>query len=219
MRLLIADDHTLFRDALIQYIRRADPEARVDAVKDLDGVIEILGKDDGLPDLILLDFKMPGMNRGEGLRQLRRDYPDIRVALMSGVAERQDVDMALEEGAVGFFPKTLSGSALLRGVQDVLAGRVFLPVDPVTKEVRSSYYDDAPDAGGQTLESTGITPREREVLAHLAKGWSNKAIAQELDLQVVTVKLHIRSLCRKLGAENRTQTALKAHEMGVTGTE
>lgn len=226
MKLLIADDHTLFRDALVQYIERAEPDASVLLSKDLPGVFDILREEKVFPDLILLDLKMPGMNGMEGLARLREEYPDVAVSLMSGTAENEDVRRAINMGAMGYFPKTLSGKALLKAIQLVLAGEKFLPIDNKSNEIMSSYYDgrkpkERPPSYGESSygenspDKMNLTAREQEVLSFLLDGLSNKEIARSLDLQVVTVKLHVRGIFRKLGAKNRTQAALKAKELGV----
>ncbi|MCK5285416.1 MAG: response regulator transcription factor [Alphaproteobacteria bacterium] len=219
MKLLLADDHTLFKDALVQYIVRADPDAKVSLAKDLPEAIVIMENDPD-HDLILLDLKMPGMHGMEGLKQVREKFPDVPVALITGVAEKEDVDAAMELGAIGYFPKTLSGKALLKAIQFVLTGEKFIPLDHHTNSIMPAYRDD-----GNHMESSStakhnaknikLTPRELEVLSYLAKGESNKEIANALGLQVVTVKLHVRGICQKLEAKNRTQAALKAREFGL----
>jgi len=148
--------------------------------------------------------------------------------LMSGVADEADVRAAFDRGAVGYFPKTMSGKALLQGIRMVLSGEHFVPMDPKTNNMMPSYYDDGlynarASAGTvysksdahKNSEIFSLTPRETEVLSYLMKGVSNKEIANELGLQVVTVKLHVRGVCRKLDVKNRTQAALKAQEYGL----
>lgn len=230
MRLLIADDHTLFRDALVEYISRAEPDAEILLAKDLYEVLDRL-KDQPDQDLVLLDKKMPGMCCLEGLQAVIDKYPDIPVVLMSGVAESADVEKAMEIGAMGFFPKTLSGNSMLKAIQLILAGEKFLPIDPHTNKLQSSYVGDEeegewgsvfPDSeknGSSNTEqevqdSYALTPREKEVLGYLLVGVSNKEIANKLALQEVTVKLHVRGICQKLDVQNRTQAALKAMQLG-----
>lgn len=217
MKLLLADDHTLFRDALAQYILRAQPETSVCVAKDFSEVTAAM-QADPQQDLILLDLRMPGMNGMEGLKMLRAEYPAVPVALMSGVAEPHDVRAAMDIGAAGYFPKTLTGKAMLDGVERVLSGEKYLPVENKNNAIMSSYYGDAKAAavGGQAADNLNLTPREKEVLGFLARGVSNKEIAIALGVQLVTVKLHVRGVCRKLKAKNRTQVALKAREMGIT---
>ncbi|MGN7438151.1 MAG: response regulator [Alcanivorax sp.] len=209
MRLLIADDHTLFRDALVQYIERADPSSHVVLAKDFHEAMSLLEKDADM-DLVILDLRMPGMDGLEGFRSIKARYPALRMALMSGVAESKDVDAALEIGAAGYFPKTLSGRALLQAIEKVVAGDIYVPKDG--DGYMPSFYAD--NARNQA-QISAFTPRESEVLSYLVDGASNKEIARALDVQVVTVKLHVRGVCRKLNAKNRTQAALKAKEMGI----
>ncbi|MCK6419161.1 MAG: response regulator transcription factor [Alphaproteobacteria bacterium] len=233
MRLLLADDHTLFRDALVQYIERAEPEAQVLTARDFHEALEML-REKSDQDLILLDLRMPGMNGMEGFKKIRAAYPKLPVALMSGVAEREDVQAAMDAGAVAYFPKTLSGKALLKAIQLVLAGEKFVPLDSKSNTIMPSYYAGSMDkqvtlpghlqarkepaqvgSGYGNEDNILLTRREREVLSHLARGASNKEIANILGLQVVTVKLHVRGLCRKLDVKNRTQAALRARELGL----
>ncbi|MAF98459.1 MAG: DNA-binding response regulator [Micavibrio sp.] len=226
MKLLLADDHTLFRDALVQYISRSDIKAEISVAKDLNEVIDIL-EQDSKQDLIILDLRMPGMHGLNGFKLIREKYAEIPTALMSGVAEEEDVKESFELGAVGYFPKTMSGKALLQAIKLVLTGERFMPLDHSSNKVMPSYYDDGDykksknvfgygmASNSQDMASYKLTPREREVLGYLAQGASNKEIANDLGLQVVTVKLHVRGICRKLDVKNRTQAALKAGEMGA----
>ncbi len=220
MKLLIADDHTLFRDALVQYIERSNPSSYVTLAKDFYEALSKL-ENDPHQDLVILDLKMPGMNGLGGFEVVRDKFPNNRVALMSGVAESEDIEKALNMGAVGYFPKTLSGKALLIAIQNVINGEIFIPKGEKAQFMPSYYADSTSDDkkcddnAVKTNNSVTFTPREREVLSYLVKGASNKEIARALDLQVVTVKLHIRGVCRKLNANNRTQAALMAKEMGI----
>ena len=223
MKLLLADDHTLFRDALVQYIQRAETGSQVTLAKDLPEAINKM-KQTPDQDLIILDLRMPGMEGMQGFKQMRELYPEVPIALMSGIAENRDVHAAMNLGAVGYFPKTLSGKALLKAMKQVMSGEKFMPVTQGGNTLMPSYFDDntkpssVQAAGGGDFdprENVKLTPREGEVLSYLLKGSSNKEIANALDLQVVTVKLHVRGVCRKLNAKNRTQAALKAREMGL----
>ena len=197
-------------------------------VKDFDCALASMEEDHNR-DLVILDLRMPGMNGLEGMKRMRELYPDVFVALMSGMAEKQDIKAAMDLGAIGYFPKTMSGKALLQAIQLVLTGEKFVPLDSTTNTAMSSYAPDNDLSSSRNAytgvvkqkdaafnkENIRLTPRETEVLGYLGHGASNKEIAEALGLQVVTVKLHVRGVCRKLGAKNRTQAALRARELGV----
>lgn len=232
LKLLIADDHTLFRDTLVEYILRSDLGAEISIAEGFDQAMALL-EHDPEKDLVLLDLKMPGMNM-EGFTKLHEKYPDILVALMSGVAEEADVRDAFERGAAGYFPKTMSGKSMVQAIKLVMTGERFLPLDHNSNSIMPSYFSDPESerkiSGFEPMYSgmkeaqdnysvhngaDKLTPREKDVLQYLAQGSSNKEIANGLDLQVVTVKLHVRGICRKLNAKNRTQAALMAREYGL----
>ncbi len=223
MKLLLADDHTLFRDALVQYIHRAQPDADITLAKDFHEALSCMKRNPD-QDLVLLDLRMPGMNGMDGFKTMKASYPETRLALMSGVAESEDVEAAFELGAMGYFPKTLSGRALLQAIQKVIGGEKFKPLNNAANALMPSYHsDEKPKLSvfDVTIKDPAIaesiaalTPREKEVLTYLVKGASNKEIANDLGLQVVTVKLHVRGLCRKLDAKNRTQAALIGKDYG-----
>lgn len=219
MKLLIADDHTLFRDALVNYIERADPACSVTTAKDLYEAMDALETNEHY-DLVLLDLRMPGMNGLDGLKRMREEFPDTPVSLMSGIAEPEDVRNSLDLGASGYLPKTMSGKAMLNGVREIISGKIFVPKDKDGHTVMPSYHADEekvePEPISAAPQDMNFTTREREVLSFLVEGASNKEIANALGLKVVTVKLHVRGVCRKLDAKNRTQAAIRAKEMGFT---
>lgn len=225
MKLLIADDHALFRDALVQYIERANPVCELVVAQDFDEAFKYVQKSPDF-DLVMLDLRMPGMNGLGGFEKISKEYPAVKVALMSGVAEPEDVNEAMMLGACAFFPKTLSGKALVEAIHEVLKGEQYIPMQDDNMKVMPSYYADEKHSDfqykgmsksqiNQSEEDLKLTPRETEVLSYLAKGETNKDIANALGLQVVTVKLHVRGICRKLQANNRTQAALKATQLGL----
>jgi two-component system nitrate/nitrite response regulator NarL len=206
MRILLADDHNMVRDALKSYIERLEPEACIVSADSFPSAYSVVERGEDL-DLVILDLKMPGMDGLEGLRRMRERLPDVPIVIMSGLAGHEDVRTAIDMGAQGFLPKTLTGPALVSAIRLILAGEKFVPFGAV---------DAPPDQEGADATGadprTPLTQREMDVLQYLEKGWSNKEIARALELQEVTIKLHIRGICRKLGAKNRTQAALRAQE-------
>jgi len=208
MKLIIADDHSLLRDLLTSFIEEASPGASVSTCGSVDEVLTLLrsGKD---YDLIILDLRMPGMNGLGGIERVKEAADGVPVALMSGVATKDDIQEALNRGAAGFLPKTLKARALTAAIDLMIGGEVFLPA--------TTFNENGPGGlSGDPDVIADFSKREKEVLSLLFKGFSNKEMAREMGLQEVTVKLHIRSLCKKLGAKNRTQAAMMALERGIS---
>ncbi|MDO9524642.1 MAG: response regulator transcription factor [Gemmobacter sp.] len=203
MRVLIADDHDLVRETLAAFLLQVGGITSV-GVRDFASAAQMI-RDDGPFDLVLLDFSMPGMNGLNGLRAALELTAGKPVALMSGVASRTIADAALEMGAAGFLPKTLSAKSLANAVRFMAMGEKYAPVDFATS------LEPAPPP----LMAKMLTMRELQVLEGLCQGKSNKEIARDLDLTEPTVKLHIKTLYRKIGAANRTQAAMLAKEAGV----
>ena len=199
MRVLLADDHKLVREALAFYCSRLDDDVEVLQAETYDQAAELAAGAAAL-DLIILDLNMPGSSGFDGLDAMRKRCPDTPIVMFSGSIRHQDMTNALEHGANGYLPKTLGGDAMLNALRLVMSGEKFIP---------SALYDEAGSAaegGDVPLDSPlrSLTPRETDVLEQLIEGKSNKEIAAVLDLQVVTVKLHMKGILRKLGAANRT---------------
>ncbi len=203
MRILLADDHDMVRETISAYLETKG-DAEVSLATDLAGALDIIGRE-GPFDLVLLDFQMPGMHGLAGLSEALNANGGKGVAILSGSAPAQTAQEALKLGAIGFIPKTMGAQSLLNAVRFMAAGEIYVPVDLMREE---------PAAPAHPLAAK-LSPRENEVLSGLCKGQSNKEIARDLDLQEVTIKLHVRTLCRKLEAKNRTQAAMIAKEAGL----
>jgi DNA-binding NarL/FixJ family response regulator len=197
MRILIADDHDLVRDAIAAFLT-AEGVTDVHCAGSLDEALKA-AEAWGPFDLVLLDYNMPGMAGLDGLNRMRKANQDKPVALISGTATPDLAEAAINAGAAGFVPKTMAAKSMVAAVNFMVAGETFAPYNFLRHANR------APDA-------FGLSGREREVLLGLAAGKSNKEIAIDLDLQEVTVKLHVKTLSRKLGAKNRTQAAMIARD-------
>lgn len=200
MRILLADDHDLFREAISALVA-SETGIEVVSSPDLADVMSRLGTESY--DLVLLDYQMPGMNGLEGLDRARERAGATPVALISGTTRRNLAEEALERGAAGFVPKTLGVQAMIAAVRRMAAGERFAPL---------AMLDDTPAQAGVLEE---LTRRERDVLQGICAGKSNKEIARDLDVQEVTVKLHVKTLSRKLGARNRTHAAMIARNAGL----
>jgi two-component system, NarL family, nitrate/nitrite response regulator NarL len=200
MRVLIADDHDLVRDMLVLFLQ-AQGDIETSTAADLQGACALIESEERF-DLIMLDLNMPGMNGLAGLRHALALKGGQRVALLSGTATREIAAQALEEGAAGFVPKTLPAKSMINAVKFMAMGEQFVPIDFMT----------APKPAQAHPLAETLTPRELQMLKRLTEGKSNKEIARDLDISEPTVKLHLKTLYRKLGATNRTQAAIIAHE-------
>ncbi len=196
MRILIADDHDLVRETIAMFLE-AEGMTEIVAVENLDAAIEATDKT-GSFDIVLLDFNMPGMDGLQGLSRMREANDNRPVAILSGTATPQVARDAIAAGAAGFVPKTLGAKSMVAAIRFMAAGETFVP------------YDFVQQAEAKTVAN--LTERETEVLRGLCEGKSNKEIARDLDLQEVTIKLHVKTLCRKLDAKNRTQAAMIARD-------
>ena len=137
MKLLLADDHAMFRDALVDYLQRTELNADVTIAKDMNEVMEVMQGGDKF-DLVMLDFRMPGMDDLRGLESLLEHYPDTRAVILSGMARTKDVEKAMDMGAAGYLPKTLTGKALINGINKVMAGEKYVAIDYNTNEIMAS---------------------------------------------------------------------------------
>ncbi|MCK0149487.1 response regulator transcription factor [Marivita sp. S6314] len=203
MKVLIADDHELILDTLVAFIE-TDGGIDVTTAPDF-ATAEAKIKTDGPFDLVLLDLNMPGMNGLDGLQKAIAMDNAAHVALITGEASRILAEKALELGAAGFVPKTLPAKSLVNAIKFMAMGEQYLPAGFMTAETAEDKHPLAQK----------LTERERQVLKGLTEGKSNKEIARDLDLSEPTIKLHVKTLYRKVGASNRTQAALIAREAGL----
>ena len=204
MRILIADDHDLLRETLSMFLAS---EGSIDTAlaSTLDAALDLIQSEEKF-DLIMLDYNMPGMAGLNGLKRAMEASGGRPVALMSGIASRSVAEEALSFGAAGFVPKTLAAKTLVNAVRFMAMGEKYAPIDFMTADDPTV----APNPLAQKLSR-----RELQVLEGLSKGKANKEIARDLDLQEPTIKLHVKTLYRKIGAANRTQAALIAKEEGL----
>jgi len=202
-RVLIADDHPLFRGALREAIDRLFDRVDVAEAGTFEQVVERL-ETGGEVDLILLDLQMPGVRGFSGLMFLRAQYPSLPVAIVSANDDPVVIRHCMEFGAAGFLPKTLSVEMLRAAIARVLAGEMWMPPD-----VELAGTADAETAALIRRLST-LTPQQVRVLMMLSGGLLNKQIAYELGVSEATVKAHVSAILQKLGVDSRTQAVIAA---------
>lgn len=203
MKVLVADDHDLVRDTIVAYIE-AVGGIQTCSAPDFDVACKMIVSD-GPFDLVLLDFNMPGMNGLVSVQEALKLDGAKNVALISGNASRKEVDEAFAIGAAGFIPKTLPAKSLVNAIKFMASGEQYAPVDYMTARPKFEQHPLVKK----------LTERELMVLKGLTEGKSNKEIARDLDLCAPTIKLHTKTLYRKIRAKNRTQAALTARTAGL----
>jgi DNA-binding NarL/FixJ family response regulator len=205
-RLMIADDHPLFRGALREAVSGLFATAEIAEVGTFDDVTARLERDSEF-DLILLDLMMPGARGFSGLMYLRGQYPALPVLVVSANDDPAAIRRCMEFGASGFIPKTLGVDEMRNVIARILDGGVWTPPDV---DLKSSA--DAATAELMSRMAT-LTPQQMRVLMMLSEGLLNKQIAFQLDVSEATVKAHVSAILQKLGVESRTQAVIAASKI------
>ena len=200
MKILIADDHVLFREGVrMVFGCWADEPVEIVEAASYDEALELIGSQSF--DLALLDLWMPGTNGVSGVEAVRALAPSLRIVVVSAFEDQRDIRRVITAGANGFIGKSCPSSMFVDGMRRVLEGGVF--VSPTAKVETTK----AVAAQGEPAQR--LTQRQREVLYKLQDGKSNKEIARELGLAEITVKLHVTAILRAFNAENRTQVVVR----------
>ena len=202
-RLIIADDHPLFRGALREAVAGLFAHVDIGEAGSFDDVAALLERG-GEVDLILLDLTMPGVRGFSGLMYLRAQYPSVPVVVVSANDDPAVIRRCMEFGASGFIPKTLGVEAMRVAIARVLEGGVWTPPD-----VELKAGTDAETADLMARLAT-LTPQQVRVLMMLSEGLLNKQIAYNLGVSEATVKAHVSAILQKLGVESRTQAVIVA---------
>ncbi|MFC4351281.1 response regulator [Fodinicurvata halophila] len=196
MSVLVVDDHPLVTKALVHLLETEGIEAAsVSSVKEAIEYIRTIRK----PDLVILDAHMPGIDGIAGLGLLQSGFPGLPVALWSGDECQEMIQKAIENGAIGFLSKAMSIRAIIPAIHLMLAGEPYLPVHLMASR------QEPPENPARRPLPPSLTPREFAVLEELCHGLSNKQIARNLGIEEITVKLHLRSIYKKINVKTRTQ--------------
>jgi DNA-binding NarL/FixJ family response regulator len=206
---LVADDHPLFRNAILEVIKRHYPDSVVGESMDLDSAIRDLEKKDET-DLLLLDLHMPGSQDLFGLIMVREKFPSIPVAIISADEDADTINRAMGHGACGYIPKSCSPQTIFDAIHTMLNGDRWVP-----EEIRNNLTPVDSEEIDLAAKIATLTPQQYRVLCFLREGWLNKQIGYELGITEATIKAHITAIFRKLGISNRTQAVIMLSKMSL----
>lgn len=210
MRILVADDHNLVREGLRPFLQELGEDVEISEAATLDEALDQAAA--GPLGLALLDLKMPGMDGLRGMEAFHARFAAVPTVILTGHINRDDVMAAVRAGASGYIPKTISGTALVNALRLVLSGEKYLPSFMLTDTAEEPTVVSGAPSKPTPLDT--LSPREREILGLLIEGRTNKDIARRLDLQEITIKIHLRNVYRKIGAVNRAQAVRIALSSG-----
>jgi two-component system, NarL family, nitrate/nitrite response regulator NarL len=216
IRVMIVDDHTLFRRGLIALLA-GDP--RIEIVGDApDAGVALKRAKDLAPDVVLLDNHLPGVNGVDALPALRETVPGARMLMLTVSEDAQDLAAALRNGACGYLLKTMEGEALIAAVLRAANGESVV-AEAMTGKLVSAYRDAAvgmaAEAPAPQSKLSVLSPREQDILRGIARGASNKEIGRDLGIAETTVKIHVQHVLRKLDVASRVQAAVIASANGL----
>lgn len=210
IRVLLVDDHVLFRSGVKALLQRHDDFEVLDEAGDgLEGIKRARSLQ---PDVILLDLHMPGISGLEAVKVITEEIPGARVLMLTVSEDAQDLMEALRAGASGYLLKNIEMDALLDAIRRAAEGDSVVSPQMTAKLIQG--VREQPGAASQVVERDKFSPRERDILNCLAQGESNKEIARALDLAESTVKIHVQNIFKKLNMSSRVQVALYAVENG-----
>ncbi|WP_334190152.1 response regulator transcription factor [Noviherbaspirillum sp.] len=209
MNVLIIDDHTLIREGIAMMVKSMRPEAGVWLARSAAAGVEIADREH--IDFTFLDLQLPDESGFVTLERMKRQHEQMSVVVVSANENRSTVIRALEMGATAFVPKSSNSARIKCVVQDLLDGKVSVPDSALAPD--NARGDSAHD--GTAEDEWNFTDRQREVLALLVLGMSNKMIARKLDIVESTVKIHVSAILRAMKVATRTQAVLEVARRGI----
>jgi len=193
LRLLLADDHGLFRDSMAVWLKQLDEKLSIDFADSLDSVEKNLQQNDY--DLVMMDLGMPGMQGAVSIKQICSQLNDTPLLVVSADENPQAIRSCVDAGASGYVTKSSSGDTILLAARQVLSGARYLPINM------------------DKTDTFDLSEKQTQILAYLAEGLSNKDIAEKMCLSEGTIKQYVTKLLRLLDVDNRMQAGLKAREL------
>lgn len=207
MKILIADDHALFRDGLALHIEKLAPDAIISQAGSYSQMFKLLSTDNNT-DFVFFDFEMSDMPWQEALESLKNNLPKIPFVIISGAEDNRTIKAILAAGASGYIPKRSETKVLNNALRLILDGGTYVPPNLIENMSPTSL-------NGKNSFAKNLTHRQSQVLDLIAQGKSNKQIAYDMGVSESTVKLHINALLRSLHVSNRTQAVITAQKLGI----
>jgi DNA-binding NarL/FixJ family response regulator len=207
IKILIADDHELYRYALSILVQRLDKATEIHLSSSYDELLAFASSESDW-DLMLVDLNMPGLSYYDGIAQLTDAHPNTPAIVVTSSEDPKDTLLALKAGALGYMSKAMKSSDMLNAIQIMMNSGI--SIHPTHQLARDSS---STSAISEPASLDKLTPRQQDVLKRLCEGESNKRIALNLDLSEHTVKLHVRAILHALNAENRTQAVIVAKRL------
>ena len=204
MKILVVDDHTLFREGLCYVLNELEEQVSILEASGFEQAMQHVAANPEL-DLVLLDLNMPGEDGFTALDTFVNRYPVMPVVILSASKQYSDIKRALDAGAMGYIPKDTTSTVMLSALRLILSGGIYVPSDMAQQFELNQSDSNMPV----------LTPRQLQVLAKMVQGHSNKIIASKLDIAEATVKMHVTSIMKSLGVSNRTQAAMVAEKLGL----
>lgn len=217
MKILLADDHALFRDGMHYVLQQLAEQVEIYDASTFPEALELVEKNGGI-DLALMDLNMPGSEGAASARVFHLRYPDIPLVVVSGSDQRTDIERVMEFGAMGFVSKMTSGKVMLSALRMVLEGGIYLPPQ-LLQQTMASMEQASTDKRSSRSNEFGLTVRQMEVLQHLAAGKPNKDIAREMSLAEGTVKIHVAAVYQALHVNSRLEAVRTAQRLGLLQSE
>lgn len=200
MKVLIIDDHALFRDGLLLVLEGLNTAIEIFEAESYESAKNIMDEHNNL-DLILLDLGLPGISHLDALLSIRQQTPDTPIVVLSGTEDQRTVEQALQQGARGYIPKSSPAKIILNALQLVIAGGTYVPA----QILQNKTFETNNQAIQNTANNHNLTPRQMQVLHELVKGKSNKDIGIALDLTESTIRAHVAAILKSFNVSNRTQ--------------
>lgn len=212
MKILLVDDHALFRDGMHYVLEQLDEQVEILDAGNFSDALELAGMNLDL-DLALLDLNMPGSEGATSIKLFHTRYPGIPVVVVSGSDHRGEIEKVMNHGAMGFISKASSAATMVNALRAVLDGGIYLP-SQLARHVLDGPHG-REDKRSDGTNEFGLTPRQMEVLRHLGRGLTNKDIAEATGLAEGTVKIHVAAVYHTLHVSGRLEAVHAARRLGL----